>query len=255
MSEQTIYNALRAGGLSLAGACAMMGNMWAESGLRSNNVQDNCPMSDSDYTYNVDHGIMTKWQFETDRYGYGLCQWTLDTRKDALFLFAKAEGVSIADEQMQCAFCIKELRDDFAELYKFLCETDDLSKAAERVCAEFERPAVNNFALRINAAQRYYNDLAGCDDDACEITFPEPAETQAEEKATVEVRILRRGDLGRDVYLLQCGLNDMGINCGKPDGDFGEKTETAVNELRRAAELPPSGVADAPVWETILKQR
>ena len=60
MSEQTIYNALRAGGLSPAGACAMMGNMYCESGLRSDNVQDNCAMGDSDYTWNVDNGGIFK---------------------------------------------------------------------------------------------------------------------------------------------------------------------------------------------------
>lgn len=254
MSEKLIYQTLRDGGLSPCGACAMMGNMWAESGLRSNNVQDNCPMSDSDYTYNVDNGIISKWQFETDRYGYGLCQWTLDSRKDALFLFAKAKGVSISDEAMQCEFCLGELREDFDGLYKYLCTTEDLPKATERICAEFERPAVNNFSVRINAAQRYYNQLVGsdggCDGDSCPIGIP------ADEICSVNVRVLKKGDLGRDVYLLQCGLNDAGYTCGKADGDFGRNTENAVKELQKAKGLEPvSGIADAAVWAEILKVR
>lgn len=254
MSEQTIYDALRAGGLSSAGACAMMGNMWAESGLRSNNVQDNCPMSDSDYTYNVDNGIISKWKFETDRYGYGLCQWTLDSRKDALFLFAKAKGVSISDETMQCEFCLKELRDDFSGLYKYLCTTDDLPKATERICAEFERPAVNNFSDRINAAQRYYNQLAGteCGDDACPITVT-PVPIPEGETVQINARVLRKGDKGRDVFLLQCGLSDIGIECGIPDGDFGPQTEAGVRELQRNCELEVTGVADQATWQIIFQ--
>ena len=253
MSEQTIYDALRAGGLSPAGACAMMGNMWAESGLRSNNVQDNCPMSDSDYTYNVDNGIISKWKFETDRYGYGLCQWTLDSRKDALYLFAKAKGVSISDEQMQCEFCLKELRDDFSGLYKYLCTTDNLPKATEQICAEFERPAVNNFADRINAAQKYYNQMtggkSGCSGDSCAIDIP------ADQITSVAMRILKRGDLGRDVFLFQCGLTDMGFDCGVPDGDFGLNTEEATRELQRAKEIEPNGVADQRTLNIVFSRK
>lgn len=248
MSKEAIYHALRDGGLSPAGACAMMGNMWAESGLRSNNVQDNCPMNDSDYTYNVEHGITSKWQFETDSYGYGLCQWTASSRKDALYIFAKAKGVPISDETMQCEFCIKELREDFNGLYQYLCTTEDTPKATERICAEFECPAVNNFAVRINAALGYYREFGEteCTEDSCPIEIP------TDEICSVNVRVLHKGSLGRDVYVLQCGLNDMKHECGKPDGDFGDNTEVAVKELQRAFGLEETGIADQLVWQTIL---
>lgn len=253
MSEQTIYDALRAGGLSPAGACAMMGNMWAESGLKSNNVQDNCPMGDRDYTYNVEQGIMTRWQFMSDRYGYGLCQWTLDSRKDRLYLFAKEKAVPISDEQMQCEFCLVELREDFDGLYQYLCATEDLPKAAERICAEFERPFVNNFSDRINAAQRYYNQLVGntggCSDDACQIDIP------TEQTAAVTMRILRRGDLGRDVLLLQSGLKDMQLYGAKLDGDFGPATEAAVKKLQQSKGIEQTGVADQKTLEIIYSRK
>lgn len=254
MSEQTIYQALRNGGLSAAGACGMMGNMYAESGMRSNNVQDNCTVSDYDYTYNVDNGVLTRWQFMSDSYGYGLCQWTSSDRKDGLYLLAKEKGVSISDEAMQCEFCLYELK-KYKNLYEFLCSTDDIAKAAERVCAEFERPAINNFAVRINAAQKFYNQFADqqvekpCTDDACWVEIPE------EETCTVNVRVLRKGCLGRDVFLLQAALYDMGIDCGIPDGDFGINTEEAVKEMQRAEKVEPTGVADWYVWQTVLNAR
>lgn len=252
MSKEAIYHALRDGGLSPAGACAMMGNMWAESGLRSNNVQDNCPMSDSDYTYNVDNGIMSKWQFETDRYGYGLCQWTLDSRKDALFLFAKSKGVSISDEQMQCEFCLKELRENFGDLYKYLCTTEDTPKATEQICAEFERPAVNNFAVRINAALGYYREFGEteCTGDSCPIDLPEESEM-----CSVDMRVLKRGMKGRDVFLAQCGMLDIGLDLGKygADGDFGECTEKAVMDLQENCEIEPTGIINCDTWKIIIK--
>ena len=255
MSEKTIYQTLRDGGLSPSGACAMMGNMWAESGLKSDNVQDNCPMGDKDYTYNVEHGIISKWQFMTDSYGYGLCQWTYSTRKAELYEFAKRIGVPISDEKMQCDFCLEELRRDYSGLLGYLSITGDLPKATERICAEFERPAVNNFSARINAAKAYFNKLVGaseymgCGEDSCPIGIP------ADEICSINVRILHHGSLGRDVYVLQCGLNDMKHECGKPDGDFGDNTEAAVKELQRAASMEETGIVDSSVWEIILRAR
>lgn len=256
MSEQSIYQALRNGGLSAAGVCGMMGNMYAESAMRSNNVQDNCMMSDYDYTYNVDNGVTTRWQFMSDSYGYGLCQWTSSDRKDGLYMLAKEKGVSISDEAMQCEFCLYELK-NHKELYEFLCTTDDIAKAAERVCAEFERPKYNNFAVRINAARKFFNQYADqqvekpCKEDACPI--PELAGTQL--LLSVDVRMLQKGDLGRDVFLLQSGLTDMGYDCGLPDGDYGINTEEAVRELQKDNGLSCSGVADLPTWNIILKPR
>ena len=244
MSEETIYNALQAGGLSPAGACAMMGNMYCESGLKSTNVEDRCPISDSDYTYNVDRGIIPAQTFINDRYGYGLCQWTSPDRKAALLQTSIEKCCSIGNEKMQCEFCVHELKEGYPSLYKYLCDTDDLPKATERICAEFERPAVNNFAVRINAAQGYYRRLAIGD----QATNPD----KPEEPVSITVRVLKRGDLGRDVFLLQCGLLDMGFNCGTPDGDFGKNTEAAVQDLQKANNINPDGIAGQKEWQIIM---
>lgn len=251
MSEQTIYDALRVGGLSSAGACAMMGNMFCESALKSNNVQDNCTLGDFDYTNAVDSGTITRWQFMADSFGYGLCQWTYPGRKDRLYMYAREKAVSIGNEQMQCEFCLEELRTDFANLYEYLCTTEDLPKATERICAEFERPAVNNFANRINAAQKFFNQLTehDCGGDSCPINIP------ADQTTTVTVRVMKRGDLGRDVFLYQCGLIDMGFDCGVPDGDFGLNTEEATRELQRAKEIEPNGVADQRTLNIVFSRK
>ena len=101
MSEQTIYQALRAGGLSAAGACAMMGNMYCESLLKPNNVEDRCTLGDFDYTNAVDMGTISRYQFKVDAYGYGLCQWTYPSRKADLY-DTMPDCISISAQQMTC---------------------------------------------------------------------------------------------------------------------------------------------------------
>ncbi|MGK7392741.1 MAG: TIGR02594 family protein [Candidatus Cyclobacteriaceae bacterium M2_1C_046] len=43
---------------------------------------------------------------------------------------------------------------------------------------------------------------------------------------------LRKGNKGADVKALQEALNAAGFSCGKPDGDYGSKTEAAVKALQ-----------------------
>lgn len=265
MSSESIYRALRSGGLSAAGACAMMGNMYCESLLKSNNVEDRCTMSDSDYTWNVDHGIISRWQFGTDAYGYGLCQWTYHTRKMALYEYAHQEGVSIADEKMQCEFCIMELQKDFSGLYTFLCGGCDLRQASDRICKEFENPAICNYADRQNASMRYYNELADipvdsdpvggdpCDGDSC------PVDLDVETCSPV-VRVLLPGYNGSDVVAAQAMLLCKGYDIGKwgphkngVDGDFGGDTERAVNRLRNQYGMPEDGRIDLDVWQILFQ--
>ena len=161
MSAKTIYDRLRSHGMTHAGACAMGGNIQAESGIRSNNVEDRSGMSDTQYTSMVDAG---GYDFATDNgkhYGYGLCQWTLKSRKVELLQYAKNRGVSIADEDMQVDFAVHELKRDFSGLYKFLCSTDDMYTATDRICREFENPAVKNTAKRYEFAQEWDKEFGG----------------------------------------------------------------------------------------------
>ena len=257
ISDKTIYDALRRGGLSPAGACGMMGNMNAESALISTNVEDRCTMGDFDYTNAVDTGSISQSSFVHDSFGYGLCQWTYYTRKQNLYNATVAKGISVGDETTQCGFCIWELQNYYVGLYRDLCTTQDIADAAKRICAEYEQPAVNNFAVRINSAQQFYNKFAnddvdtGCGEDSCPIEYSEPEE----ETCSVNVRILHKGCLGRDVFLLQAGLFDAGYDCGIPDGDFGVNTEEAVKQLQKANSVEATGIADWFVWQTVLQPR
>lgn len=93
--------------MSAAGACGLMGNMQAESGMKSSIVQRGMTeLSDAEYTRRADCGEL---DFAHDGVGYGLVQWTFGPRKEKLLGFARAAGVSVGDEDMQVKFCISEL--------------------------------------------------------------------------------------------------------------------------------------------------
>ena len=260
MSKREIYKALRSGGLTRAGALGMMGNIGAESSFVANIVEGRCPMSNFDYTHNVNIGTISKEDFAIDSYGYGLVQWTLPYRKRKLWEFAYMANDSIGDEYMQTLFIIRELttESEYASLYKFLCETDDMYDATSRICMVYERPAVNNiearYAIACQCANEAYDDedpdgpedQAVCDEDSC----PVDSDT---ETCDVTVRVLRQGMKGRDVFVLQTAISDMGCSCGVPDGDFGPMTDSGVRDLQRTCNLPVTGIAGQAEWQIIFQ--
>lgn len=158
MSNQLIYDKLRAAGLTHSGVCGVMGNLMAESSMIANIAQRGMTkLTDKEYTDKYDNYPTTCYR---DGVGYGLAQWTYWSRKQELFEFANAKGVSVGDEAMQVEFVIHELRKDYSGLFSFLCETDDLYAATDRVCREYERPAFNNVDRRYNFAKVFSDDLA-----------------------------------------------------------------------------------------------
>lgn len=158
MSNQLIYDKLRAAGLTHSGVCGVMGNLMAESSMIANIAQRGMTkLTDKEYTDKYDNYPTACYR---DGVGYGLAQWTYWSRKQELFEFANAKGVSVGDEAMQIEFVIHELRKDYSGLFSFLCETDDLYAATDRVCREYERPAFNNVDRRYNFAKVFSDDLA-----------------------------------------------------------------------------------------------
>lgn len=218
MSNKTIYDALRAAGLTAEGACGLMGNMRAESSMISNIAQRGMTkLSDAQYTAAADNGLL---DFAYDAVGYGLCQWTFNTRKRALMDYAKAKGVSVGDEAMQVQFCIKELKNDFPLVWAFLRSSHDLFLCTQRVCTEYERPAVNNVGTRYQFAQDFFERLAG------ESADPDPAPQPFTEKANLTVAVIQ--------FLMQ--FNDQSIWPYEIDGIKSKKFFDALREFTDAME-------------------
>ena len=165
MSEKTIWEYLKAQGLTDAGTAGLMGNLYAESGLRPNNLQNSYEgklgMADAEYTEMVDRG--TYANFGNDRAGYGLAQWTYPSRKAALLAYAKAAGKSIGDLEMQLGFLMQELSTGYKTVLNVLRTTVSVREASDIVLLQFERPADQSEARqkqRAEYGQKYFDKYA-----------------------------------------------------------------------------------------------
>lgn len=247
MSLRSIYNKLVAAGMTPEGACGLMGNMQAESAMRSNNAQDGMTkLSDAEYTAGVDNGTYTK--FVGDAVGYGLCQWTYWTRKQALYDFAKAKGTSIGNETMQVEFAIQEIQKGYPDLWKFLCTTESIEEAAERVCVTYERPAFNNIDDRAAAGLRIDEELFG------ERIPSTPSTSQTGEVVEVQLKVLKKGAKGDQVKAVQAILRGYGYDLGRTgiDGDFGPVTDSCVRKYQSRNGLQTDGSVGPATWCKML---
>lgn len=64
--------------------------------------------------------------------------------------------------------------------------------------------------------------------------------------------IYRKGSSGEDVIRIQKALKDKGFLDGKADGDFGNRTHTAVKAFQTKNGLEPDGVVGAGTWTALF---
>lgn len=164
-TEEKIWSYLKAQGLTDAGAAGLMGNLYAESGMRPDNLQNSYEgklgMADAEYTEMVDRGSYTN--FVRDSAGYGLCQWTYWSRKQALLDYAKAAGKSIGDLEMQLGFLMKELSTGYKAVLSILKTATSVRVVSDAVLLQFERPAdqsEQNCERRAKLGQEYLDMFA-----------------------------------------------------------------------------------------------
>ena len=164
-AEKTIWNTLMKTLGNAYGVAGLMGNLYAESGLRSNNLQNayekKLGMSDEQYTSAVDSGRYTN--FVKDAAGYGLAQWTYWSRKQNLLNHAKAAGASIGDLSMQLEFLVTELR-GYPMLMSTLLQAKSVKEASDAVLTKYERPADQSETVkkkRASFGETFYKKYAG----------------------------------------------------------------------------------------------
>ena len=137
------------------GTAGVMGNLYAESGLRPTNLQNTfekkLECTDEDYTAAVDSGAYDN--FVKDSAGYGLAQWTYWSRKEALLEFAQTQCKSIGDLAMQLDFLWKELSENYSSLLKILQTASSVEVASTAVLTQYERPADMGEAVRAKRAE------------------------------------------------------------------------------------------------------
>lgn len=188
MSEAYIWSFFKQKGLSDCGVAGLMGNLYAESGLKPTNLQNTYEkklgLSDESYTSQVDSGAYSN--FVHDSAGYGLAQWTFWSRKQNLLNFARQCGKSIGDLNMQLDFLWKELTEGYSSLVRTLQSAATIRAASDAVLVQFERPADQSEsakARRASYGQKYYDQYAGKGE-----TMPSTNATSAVERLLATAR-------------------------------------------------------------------
>lgn len=238
MSKETIWFGLDRFGFSDNAKAAIMGNMGPESRFKSNNVEDryhnDTGMSDEYYTACVDNGSYSREDFRYDHgkaYGYGLCQWTYNTRKAGLYDLAKGRGVSISDEPMQLDYMWNELQtSEFSDVLAVLRSEASLREITEKFLVKYENPTDKSQKVkdyRVQCAEQILAEFAGK-------TAPEPEPPKEDTPETVywPPRVLCLGMIGTDVALLQAALACHGFNPGSCSGIFDAATERALRNYQ-----------------------
>lgn len=125
-------------------AAGVMGNLYAESGLKSTNLQNSFEkkfgMNDEQYTTAVDDGTYSKDSFIKDKAGYGLAQWTFHSRKKALYEFMKSKKLSIGDLEGQLLYFWNEVTANIP-LYTRLKAARSVKEASDVMLHVYEKPA------------------------------------------------------------------------------------------------------------------
>ena len=163
-NEERIWNFLTCKGLNSFAVAGLMGNLYAESGLQPNNLQNSYErslgMTDAEYTAAVDNGSYSN--FIKDSAGYGLAQWTYWSRKQNLLNYVKKAGKCIGDLEAQLCFLWQELQ-GYSALMKTLRNAKSVREASTAVLLQYERPANQGEsvqAARASYGQKYYDKYA-----------------------------------------------------------------------------------------------
>lgn len=242
MGKKDLYNYFTAAGLTHAGALGLLGNLQAESGCEACRLQGDFDLTRSRskaYAEKVDSGEMSVHIYSRDAQGWGLAQWTYWSRKEALFYFCRGRGASIADEMSQAQFIFKELRDDYPQLLKFLCSTDEMFTATKRVCEEYERPAINNVQARYAMAKSIESELS--------------AETKPKKETYWPPRTIDKNMSGPDVEVLQAILKARGYKINYISGKFDDLLDEQVRRFQQDNALFVDGVVGPRTWAIILE--
>ena len=262
--HQTIYKLLRGYGLSEAGALGMLGNWECESGCEPYRVQGDYQASraiSKSYVDAIESGRMTRQQFANDQKGFGLAQWTYYARKDMLWEVWKRSGKRIDSVELQVDFAMRELQGEYSGLLSFLRTSEAIWDCTDRICREYERPAVNNVQARYEAALRIRKelDLSGVEDVSENATTQE-AEVLPYKPELIPAteywppRTIDKNMTGADVEVLQAVLKARGFLSTNPDGIFGSYLEEVVKQFQTAYELDVDGVVGPKTWAKLLER-
>lgn len=164
-NEQKIWNYLKSKLNNNYGVAGLMGNLYAESGLNPQNLQNSFEKklgyTDTTYTQAVDNGTYSN--FVRDSAGYGLAQWTYWSRKQNLLNYIQGKKLSIGDLEGQLDFLYQELSTSYPTVLTSLKNATTVLAASNVVLLQFEKPADQSTTVqqkRAQYGQTYYDKYA-----------------------------------------------------------------------------------------------
>ena len=252
--HQTIYNLLRGYGLSEAGVLGMLGNWECESGCEPYRVQGDYQASraiSKAYVDAITSGRMSEEKFARDGKGFGLAQWTYPQRKRNLYDFALGCMKPIDSCSMQVDFAMWELQNEYSGLLAFLKSAEAIWDCTDRICREYERPAVNNVQARYEAALRIRKelDLSG----QAEVN-PIQSEVNESKLETWPPRVIDEHCSGwAEVWLLQSLLKCRGYNV-LVDGIWGSLLTDKVKQFQQEHGLDADGAVGPMSWAKLMER-
>ena len=227
-NKDIIINYLFKQGLTECAVFGLLGNIQAESAFIPNNLQDSYErklgFTNETYTAAVDSGAYKN--FDKDKAGYGICQWTSDGRKAGLLDLARSRGVSIGDLNMQLDYLMIELRGAYRGVFNALKGATTIRYASDIVLTQFERPADQSESAkryRAGLGEQLYKEWKG-------------GSTNPYKEPTVNVSMARD-----EVRWIQYQLNGKGYKLAI-DGIWGNKTEEAVRAFQADHGLVVDGI-------------
>lgn len=271
-TKQIIYNALRSGGLTEAGALGLMGNFECESNNEPCRVQGDFNIFRTGsklYVSQITSGVITKQQFMTDAKGFGLAQWTYYVRKGWLYDYWKQSGVSLDDAEMQARFALWELstQGEYGGLYSILKTSSDLLDCVTKVCTLYEKPAELNIDARYSAAQKLAKQIVtewgGVNTSPAEETPANGQQTASDENTLASVWPPRgykggsadpglcKGMFGVDVKLMAALLEIRGypVTTGNV---FTDDLEEQLMQFQKDNGLVVDGICGKNSWHALL---
>ena len=163
MNEVRIKDFLLKQGLTLEGACGLMGNLYAESLLEPKNLQNSYESklgyNDETYTKAVDDCSYSRTSFVNDKAGYGIAQWTFWSRKEGLYDYVKSNNRSIGDLETQLEYLMMEMAMSYPKVLDVLQSSDSIIETTKVVLEQYEKPAGDwNTILKTRSAKsmEYY---------------------------------------------------------------------------------------------------
>lgn len=109
---------------------------------------------------------------------------------------------------------------------------------------------------------RYIPKSYSCIDCVCrpkyddEVYISEKEECKEDVIVNIEIRQLSKGMKGKDVEAMQAILIAKGYSCGQfgSDGDFGEKTDSAVRNFQKEHKLEVDGICGQKTWKELISR-